>query len=258
MRASAYAAVMAAGLAVSSVAVAGGYKPAVKVKVYCTSDNSASGLVKPQVADSLRDLKASIAKKQDWLTVVETAADANLMLEVLDRDYAANGVVESKYDTSSKSVKTEEKHDYVVSVRLLSGDFKSEMTGRCTGDALWGGWRCATGDVAGQVEKFVQGNYDRLVAASAVSRPPAAAPAHARAAAAPAGVAAAHAEAKAPATTSGEVLTNKSVIDMVAAGLGDAVIVQKIKKSTSHFDTSTDKLIALRKAGVSEKVLAAI
>ena len=39
MRASAYAAVMAAGLAVSSVAVAGGYKPAVKVKVnVCHAD----------------------------------------------------------------------------------------------------------------------------------------------------------------------------------------------------------------------------
>ena len=55
-----------------------------------------------------------------------------------------------------------------------------------------------------------------------------------------------------------EVLTNASVISLAAAGLGDAIIVQKIKTSPTRFDTSTEKLIALRKAGVSEKVMAAI
>lgn len=240
---------IAAVILVPSAAAAGGFKPVNKVRIFCTTENSASGLVHPQVADSLRDLKQSISKKQDWLQLVETADEANVTLEVLDRDFAATGAIETKYNESTKTMESKAKHDYVVRVRLVSGDFKSEITGQCSGEALWGGWRCATGDVASQVEKFAQRNYERLVvpAAAAAARPapaPATAPAAAPAPAAP--------------RTGGEVLTNDSVVAMVKAGLGDAIITQKIKSSAARFDTSTDGLIALRKAGVSEKVMAAI
>jgi hypothetical protein len=241
-------AVTAAVVLASSDALAGGFKPARKVTVYCTSENSSSGLVHPQVADSLRDLRQSISKKQDWLQLVETEAEANLRLEVLDRDFAATGTMETKYNESSKTIESKQKHDYVVRVRLSSGDFKSEITGSCSGEALWGGWRCATGDVASQVEKFAQRNYEKLALPGAT----------ATAAAAPPPPTPAAFTAPAPARAGGEVLTNASVISMAAAGLGDAIIVQKIKTSATRFDTSTDKLIALRKAGVSEKVLAAI
>jgi hypothetical protein len=53
-------------------------------------------------------------------------------------------------------------------------------------------------------------------------------------------------------------LTNDDVIKMVQAKLGDAVIVAKIKSSACKFDSSTDALIKLKAAGVSDAILAAM
>jgi len=50
-------------------------------------------------------------------------------------------------------------------------------------------------------------------------------------------------------------LTNDKVIRMASAKLGDAVILGKIKTSQCSFDTSTDALIKLKNAGVSDAVL---
>ncbi|HYB71153.1 MAG TPA: hypothetical protein VEH80_10790 [Candidatus Bathyarchaeia archaeon] len=63
-----------------------------------------------------------------------------------------------------------------------------------------------------------------------------------------------------PASTSvaQEVLTNDSVIQMVKAGLPEAVVIAKIKSTPSKFDLKTDSLVSLKKAGVSDKVLEAM
>ncbi|HXA98869.1 MAG TPA: hypothetical protein VN323_25120 [Candidatus Dormibacteraeota bacterium] len=63
-----------------------------------------------------------------------------------------------------------------------------------------------------------------------------------------------------PASTSiaQEVLTNDSVIQMIKAGLPEAVIIGKIKSTASKFDLKTDSLVGLKKAGVSDKVLEAM
>lgn len=55
-----------------------------------------------------------------------------------------------------------------------------------------------------------------------------------------------------------EVLTNDSVIQMVKAGLPEAVVVAKIKSTATKFDLKTDSLVNLKKAGVSDKVLEAM
>lgn len=55
-----------------------------------------------------------------------------------------------------------------------------------------------------------------------------------------------------------EVLTNDAVVKMVRAGLPESVIVAKIRSSQTKFDVGTDALIALREAGVPDKVLEAI
>jgi hypothetical protein len=52
-----------------------------------------------------------------------------------------------------------------------------------------------------------------------------------------------------------EVLTNDSVIQMVKAGLPEAVVIAKIKSTATKFDLKTDSLVNLKKAGVSDKVL---
>jgi len=55
-----------------------------------------------------------------------------------------------------------------------------------------------------------------------------------------------------------EVLTNDAVIKMVKAGLAESIIIQKVRTSQKKFDTSTDGLIRLKSAGVSDKVIEAM
>lgn len=57
---------------------------------------------------------------------------------------------------------------------------------------------------------------------------------------------------------SGEILTNQSVISLVAAGLGPDTIVAKIDASRGTYDTSTDALIQLKRANVPDAVIAAM
>lgn len=54
------------------------------------------------------------------------------------------------------------------------------------------------------------------------------------------------------------VLTNKDILDMTKAKLSDAVIIGEIHKSPCKFSTSPDDLIALKEAGVSDAVIAAM
>ncbi|MDR3751446.1 MAG: hypothetical protein P4K94_08180 [Terracidiphilus sp.] len=55
-----------------------------------------------------------------------------------------------------------------------------------------------------------------------------------------------------------QALNNDSVIKLVKAGLSDDLIVSTINAQAGSYDTSTDGLITLKTAGVSDKVVAAI
>jgi hypothetical protein len=55
-----------------------------------------------------------------------------------------------------------------------------------------------------------------------------------------------------------QALNNDSVIKLVKAGLSDDLIVSTINGSPGAYDTSADGIIALKTAGVSDKVVAAI
>lgn len=55
-----------------------------------------------------------------------------------------------------------------------------------------------------------------------------------------------------------EVLNNKSIIDLTAAGMSKKVILSKIESSTCKFTTDTKSLIALKKGGVDEDVINAM
>lgn len=56
-----------------------------------------------------------------------------------------------------------------------------------------------------------------------------------------------------------EVLSNQDVVKMVSAGLGEEVIVAKVREaSRTDFRLGVDDLVELKKAGVSEKVVAAM
>jgi hypothetical protein len=55
-----------------------------------------------------------------------------------------------------------------------------------------------------------------------------------------------------------ETMSNDEVVSLTKAGLSPMIIIGKIRTSSPGFDLSTDSLIALKQAGVSEEVLAAM
>jgi hypothetical protein len=63
---------------------------------------------------------------------------------------------------------------------------------------------------------------------------------------------------KPKASTQSNTLTNKNIIDLQKAGLGDEIILTKIARSKCAFDLSTDGLIDLKSKGVSADVIKAM
>ena len=63
--------------------------------------------------------------------------------------------------------------------------------------------------------------------------------------------------ASGPATPSQE-LTNSDILELVAVKLPDSVILAKIQSSVCTFDMSTDELVRLKQAGVSDTILQAM
>jgi hypothetical protein len=60
------------------------------------------------------------------------------------------------------------------------------------------------------------------------------------------------------AQTKTETLTNANIISLHKAGLDDDIVLAKIDASSCKFDLSTDGLIALKSAGLSKEVIAAM
>jgi hypothetical protein len=58
--------------------------------------------------------------------------------------------------------------------------------------------------------------------------------------------------------TAQQTLNNDSIIKLVKAGLSDDLIISTVNASPSSYDTSANGLIALKSAGASDKVVAAI
>jgi hypothetical protein len=61
-----------------------------------------------------------------------------------------------------------------------------------------------------------------------------------------------------PPAAARETLTNDTVIRLLAAGIGEAAVIGKIRASQAAFDLSTDGLIALKGKGVPNAVIAAM
>ena len=53
-------------------------------------------------------------------------------------------------------------------------------------------------------------------------------------------------------------LTNDAILKMAKAGLGEDILVSTIKAQPGHYTTAPDDLIALKGAGVTDKVIAAM
>jgi hypothetical protein len=65
-------------------------------------------------------------------------------------------------------------------------------------------------------------------------------------------------EKSAGAVPTGALLRNEDIIKLAKAGLGDAVIIAKIRRSNCQFDISVNALVELKKGGVSGTVLNAM
>ena len=83
------------------------------MKVFCFTAPNESGFVDKSSqgrADSLKDLQESIAKKKDWLALVEAASQADVTVEVLERLVVPNGrtaaSVKTHKDSKGKLVTT--------------------------------------------------------------------------------------------------------------------------------------------------------
>jgi hypothetical protein len=61
-----------------------------------------------------------------------------------------------------------------------------------------------------------------------------------------------------PAPSPADVLTNDSVVMMIKGGLGEDLILTKIKSSPTNFDLSIPAILELKKQGLSENILKAM
>ena len=61
-----------------------------------------------------------------------------------------------------------------------------------------------------------------------------------------------------PLITAQQTLNNDSIEKLVKAGLSDDLIISTVNASPGTYDTSADGLIALKKAGASDKVISAV
>ena len=64
--------------------------------------------------------------------------------------------------------------------------------------------------------------------------------------------------ASAAASAQDETMTNDEVISLTKAGLAGSIVIGKIRTSKTNFDMSTDALIKLKQAGVSDDVVTAM
>jgi hypothetical protein len=55
-----------------------------------------------------------------------------------------------------------------------------------------------------------------------------------------------------------ETLTNESIVSMVKGGLSEAVVLARVRSGPANFDTSTNALLNLKRAGVSDKIIEAM
>ncbi len=58
--------------------------------------------------------------------------------------------------------------------------------------------------------------------------------------------------------SSAEILTNQTVVSMVKAGLGEELVISKIKNSQNQFDVSITGILKLKEEGVSEDIITAM
>jgi hypothetical protein len=137
------------------------------VAVYCAAEQI-DGFSAPGADDSAEDLRKSLADRDKTLRLVDSEADADIVVLVTGREEVSAG---RTYDTQTyttgegkkKRTRTRttssEKTVNTVYATLRAGAFELELEG--TSPLRW---RSAAGDVSKQVEDWVEENRDSIEA----------------------------------------------------------------------------------------------
>jgi hypothetical protein len=118
----------------------------------------------------VKDLRESLAKKKDWLQLVDSAAQADIVVQVLERkivgtgrfNAASTGYVDKKGTTVNTTTRTREISNYTLIAKMRVGTYENDMVGEVSSEFLGGQWRAAAGQIAGEVERWAKANYARL------------------------------------------------------------------------------------------------
>jgi hypothetical protein len=127
-------------------------------------ESGADGFTAAGGGDSSLDLAKSLRGKTKTLTVVDSAANADVIVRITSRDTRKEvGSVTTygnKSDDGKKSTKTtvaNENTIRIVRATLKAGTFETDLEGQGSF------WRLAADNLAGQVDRWVKQNYARLL-----------------------------------------------------------------------------------------------
>ena len=173
-------------IAVSGTVLDAQNRPARKLRVYAYTGANASGFVDQKMKDrqdSLKDLREAIVKKKDWLELAESAEDADIVVEVVDRLVVATGQVDTRTTSNvSKDGKTVTSNtkstpltNYTLRTVMRVADYEAPINGEVSSEYIFGVWRAAAGNVASSIERWAKDNHARVTSRTP-GRPGATAP----------------------------------------------------------------------------------
>jgi hypothetical protein len=122
------------------------------------------GFTNAGAGDSAQDLTKALQGKDKTLRVVESAANADVIIRVNSRDSRKDvnsvSTYKNKSDDGKQTTTTTQANESTVRmvyVTLTAGDFKTDIEGEGMS------WRIAAGAVASKVDKWSKENYARLI-----------------------------------------------------------------------------------------------
>ncbi|HMJ60259.1 MAG TPA: hypothetical protein VK493_00795 [Bryobacteraceae bacterium] len=127
-------------------------------------ESGADGFTAAGGGDSSLDLMKSLRGKDKTLRVVDSAANADVIVRITSRDsrkeVGSITTYGNRSDDGKKSTKTtvpNENTIRIVRATLRAGAFETDLEGQGSF------WRLAADNLAGQVDRWVKQNYARLV-----------------------------------------------------------------------------------------------
>jgi hypothetical protein len=125
---------------------------------------SADGFTNTGGGDSAQDLIKSLQGKDKTLRVVESSANADVIVRISSRDSRKDinsvSTYKNKSDDGKQTTTTTQANESttrIVYATLTAGDFKTDIVGEGMT------WRLAAGAVANKVDKWSKENYARLI-----------------------------------------------------------------------------------------------